>query len=448
MRAPVALIVTVLGLALAACKGEPTSPAAGGVSVLPNPPGPPWPGTASAVTVGERANCLLATDGTPWCWGNTRGVGLRIDIGLRVDPRGNPEPALDSICLANTPIGQLPGWPCNVFHPVRTSTKTFTMFREAPDDAPPCGVDPSGGAYCWDQGPQYDLNPDSTSAGGLAYCGGTLCLYSPQRVHTSQVLRYYSADLQAPCAVAVSGTVLCAGDNRYNLLGSVTTNFRTDTLIPVLGAPASTAVAVAPDGNFACALATTGKVWCWGDNTYGQAGTNSVANRVTTPTPVASSLNFTSIAASLWTACALATSGQAYCWGDSRAGQVGWGGLGISRTPYPVSGGRTFTAIAASQIHFCALDAGGAAWCWGDNYYGQLGVDRTDCDAFLATPCASVPVQVQGGHTFRQISAGTGQTCGVTTSSEVYCWGWAVYGRLGPVPLTTEFIATPVKITP
>src|SRR5207302_4543187 len=106
----------------------------------------------------------------------------------------------------------------------------------------------------------------------------------------------------------------------------------------------------------------------------------------------------------------------------------------------------TFTAITAGAGHFCALDTGGAAWCWGNNYSGELGVDRAACDG--AGLCASAPARVQGGLTFKQLSAGTSMTCGVTTGNEVYCWGATEYGRLGPAALTTTFVSHPVKITP
>jgi alpha-tubulin suppressor-like RCC1 family protein len=321
-------------------------------------------------------------------------------------------------------------------------------LRESVWDSPLCGVDAAGGAYCWDQGPQVAIVPDSVAASSLAYCGATLCLYSPQRVPSAQPLRQYTADLQGPCAVAVSGTVLCSGSNRSNRLGNRSTNFTTDTLVPVLGAPASTFVAASPNGDFACALTTTGKVWCWGKDDYGQVGINVVGSQIATPTQVASTLSFTALAVTLTSACALTTTGQAYCWGDGRQGQIGWNGLGSSPAPYAVSGGRTFTAITAGAGHVCALEAGGAVWCWGDNQLGQLGVALAPAATCGGQLCSAVPVQVQGGLSFRQISAGIGQTCGVTTAGEVYCWGWAAYGRLGPISSSTQLISQSVKIVP
>lgn len=448
-------VIALLGAALAAaCQAESTGPGGGGgVSIYPNPPGPAWSGTAASVTVGERANCLLQADGTVWCWGNTRGLGLQVDIGLRGVPQWeNASGVIDSICFAHrSSLDSIPGWPCNVFHPVRMSTQAFASVRLSPQDAPPCGLNAAGTAYCWSAGPHFDVPADSiTNAGLVSWCGSTLCQYSPQRVHGAQPLRQYLGDLQAPCAVTVSGVVLCSGSNRYNLLGNQSTNLSTDTLVPVLGAPASTAIAVAPGGAFACALATTGKAWCWGENPYGQVGINVFGGQIASPTQVTSNQNFTAIAAGLNTACALNSAGAAYCWGDGRAGQLGWNSTGWSLVPYPVNGSHTFTAITAGTGHFCGLAAGGAVWCWGDNYLGQLGVAVVPGATCGGQLCSAVPVQVQGGHTFQQISAGVGMTCGVTTASEVYCWGWNIYGRLGPAAVAEYDTPhpAPIKITP
>ena len=52
------------------------------VTVYDAPPGPAW-------------------NGTVWCWGNTRGIGLQIDIGLRNVPGWqNADVVIDSICFA------------------------------------------------------------------------------------------------------------------------------------------------------------------------------------------------------------------------------------------------------------------------------------------------------------------------------------------------------------
>jgi hypothetical protein len=438
---------------LACAKSDATGPGGGTrVTVFDAPPGPAWNGTASAVTVGTRANCLLSTDNTVWCWGNTRGGDLRIDIGLRNVPQWqNIDGVIDSICYAKRTGGvEYPvGWPCNVFKPVRLSTRTFSSITLGMREEPLCGIDAGGTPYCWDQEPMTSTTPDSvTNGGSLEWCGRTLCLFAPQPMRTSQKLARFAPN-STLCALSTSGTVLCRGTNYKSLMGNRGISFFSDTLVPVLGAPPASAITASPDGYFGCAIATaTLRVWCWGESLYGAVGNGTFSETVSTPTLTSSTLGFKALVSTLGGNCGLTTAGLAYCWGDGRVGQIGWGGYGWSTTPVAVSGNRAYTQITAGPGHVCALDAGGAAWCWGDNYYGQLGAGRPACTNGPSTSCSTVPVAVQGGLTFRQIAAGIAHTCGVTTGNELYCWGWTNYGRLGLQPLVTEWIATPTRITP
>ena len=447
-RVPFLTAVSLLAALLSCTKNEATGPGTTGVTVYDAPPGPAWNGTAVAISVGDRANCVRQSDGTVWCWGNTRGFGLRIDIGLRNVPgRQNADVVIDSICFAKRTGGveYMVGWPCNVFKPVRVSDRSFASIVVPMMDGALCAIDASGTPYCWDEGAGVITTPDSTSSNGVQWCGTTLCLFRPQQLRTAQKLSTFAPATSA-CALSTSGTVLCRGRNYKYLMGNRGINFVTDTFVPVLGAPTSTAITASPDGYFGCAVATSGRVWCWGESLYGAVGNGSFSETVTTPTLVSSTLNFKALVSTIGTNCGLTTGGLAYCWGDGRRGEIGWNGFGWSTTPYAVSGNRVYTQITAGPGHVCALDAGGSAWCWGDNYFGQLGVTPVGCNG--GPICSPVPVAVQGGHTFKQIAAGIAHTCGVTTNNEVYCWGATQYGHLGLQRLSTPYIAAPTKISP
>jgi len=439
------VLIGLLAATVAACTSDSsTGPGGSGdplAHYIPAPPGPPWSGVATSVTVGEAAVCLLQPDGTPWCWGNRFHLGLpRIDDGLRGPNAGQ---LAASICTKNYLPDDMPGWPCNVLHPVRVSPNSYVSISEPVNDGMFCALDVTQKAFCWGQGAFLSTSYDSIS-GGVEYCGTAPCYYSPQRVRGGLLQEM----VYPACALSAAGAPLCMGGNSYNLLGDTPTLFA-DSLIPVAGAPASTAVALSPFGRFACALATTGKVYCWGWNERGWGvGTDSTGNQVKSPTLIMSNLTFKSLATGSWSACAVSTGGTAYCWGYGGGGLLGWGGNGFSFKPVAVAGAHTFTGITGSGIHFCALDTGAAAWCWGSNMNGELGVARAACDG--ATFCSSSPVAVSGGHTFKQLSAGVAGTCGVTSAGEVYCWGATEYGRLGPGPNPNvqPFVSTPVKITP
>jgi alpha-tubulin suppressor-like RCC1 family protein len=127
------------------------------------------------------------------------------------------------------------------------------------------------------------------------------------------------------------------------------------------------------DGNTACAIATNDKTYCWGQ----------------VPQEVPGAPVFTALAAGDLDYCGLAQSGTVYCWGTNRNGRFGSppNPNVYQSTPLAVPGGQNFTQIAMSQNHMCAIASDGNAWCWGSNGNGELG-DRT------TTP-STTPVRVR-----------------------------------------------------
>src|SRR5664280_1093122 len=62
--------------------------------------------------------------------------------------------------------------------------------------------------------------------------------------------------------------------------------------------------------------------------------------------------------------CALAPSGQAYCWGNNDEGHLGDNTTTQRSTPVAVQqGGTTFTSITSGSFHTCGLTSAGAAYC-------------------------------------------------------------------------------------
>lgn len=119
--------------------------------------------------------------------------------------------------------------------------------------------------------------------------------------------------------------------------------------------------------------------------------------------------------------CAVAIDNRAYCWGWNTFGQIGDGTSSYERpTPTLVTGGLSFRQISAGTSHSCGVTTANRAYCWGGGGVG----DGTNIRRLR-------PVRVAGGLNFRQISAGPTHTCGVTTDDRVYCWGDNVFGQLG-----------------
>ncbi|MFN0178017.1 MAG: RCC1 domain-containing protein [Gemmatimonadales bacterium] len=83
----------------------------------------------------------------------------------------------------------------------------------------------------------------------------------------------------------------------------------------------------------------------------------------------------------------------------------------------------TFTSVGSGPGATCGVTTASAAYCWGYNFSGELG-DGT-------TTSQPSPVLVAGGLSFATASVLGSHTCGVTTTGAAYCWGYNGRGQLG-----------------
>ena len=181
---------------------------------------------------------------------------------------------------------------------------------------------------------------------------------------------------------------------------------------------------IAAGGTHACAITEQGKAYCWGANQFGQLG-NGDATHASSATAVAVTghYQFTSIAASISTTCAITTAGRAYCWGantEEGGGILGNGDIEqlYSDVPVAVVGGLRFETISAGTGFFCGVTRNAKVYCWGNGGDGQLG-DGTHADS-------ASPVAINSTLKFNSVSAANWHTCALSSASDVYCWGDSV----------------------
>lgn len=198
-----------------------------------------------------------------------------------------------------------------------------------------------------------------------------------------------------------------------------------------------------------CAVDSTNKAWCWGDNSQGQLGTGALPDllcnfdptepqRPCRPTPelVVGGTAFRTVSAGQAHTCGLSTAGQVFCWGKNDRGQLGNGTQADSRAPVLVAHSDVFKAVATGDAHSCAINVAGELFCWGDNGRGQLGVlGINTCPTGTPTGCSPVPVRqgtgIPGGSfLFFEVSAGSRFTC-ASNLQTIKCWGENVEGQLG-----------------
>ena len=212
---------------------------------------------------------------------------------------------------------------------------------------------------------------------------------------------------------------------------------------------------------FSCALLSSGKVQCWGNNTLGELGhgtsTAYLSQRPNAIGPVELSANAKaiSIAPSSSMACALLTTDEVQCWGHNALGALGIGSTDpviASSSHIPDSthdlGSASDDDIAASGLvglgtnqkildlsvgynHTCAViqdpQNGDELKCWGGNSNMERGYGTSAPTAGL-TPVGYSAVSISP---VASVSAGAGHTCAVLKSGDVKCWGGNTTGQLG-----------------
>lgn len=173
-------------------------------------------------------------------------------------------------------------------------------------------------------------------------------------------------------------------------------------------------------------MASSGQAYCWGQNGSGQLGDGTGAGS-SVPVQVAPAnggLGVAHVSAGAEFACGLDDQGHAMCWGSNAQGRLGDGTQTSRDLPTPVIGiTQTVTQVDAGHSHACAVDQAGALFCWGDNYRGELG-DGTQTSH-------STPLQVTLPAAVAWVSAGKETTCAVLVSGAAYCWGYNNYGQVG-----------------
>jgi alpha-tubulin suppressor-like RCC1 family protein len=189
----------------------------------------------------------------------------------------------------------------------------------------------------------------------------------------------------------------------------------------------------------------SGSVRCWGKNDHHQLGYASSATIGDDELPTAAGLvdvggRVTQVATGLAYSCALLSTGKVRCWGDNLSGGLGYPGVtsvGDDETPAAagdVDVGGKVTQLVVGMLHTCALLENGKVRCWGSPADGRLGYANANAIGDDETPAAAGDVDVGGKVT--QLAAGDYSTCALLETGKVRCWGAGMRGELGHASLS------------
>ncbi|MEZ4450186.1 MAG: hypothetical protein R3B09_11985 [Nannocystaceae bacterium] len=211
-----------------------------------------------------------------------------------------------------------------------------------------------------------------------------------------------AAGAEHPCALAGSGRAYCWGANSDGALGDGSTS---DRRAPVgVQVPQGLRDLAAGD-RFTCGLAQSGGVLCWGSNdglVLGEAPPSSDPDDGGVR-EVRGVDSVQSLAAGSGFTCAVVQSGEVECWGDNASGQLGVASPAQTKKPVTVRGIAEAVEVVAGRAHACARLRSGAVVCWGANDLGQLGDG--------STKGRSVPAPVQGLADAVELVGGSDHNC-------------------------------------
>lgn len=272
-------------------------------------------------------------------------------------------------------------------------------------------------AYCG--GINGTFNPTGANAGaatvaGLAKVGGDLA---------SGVVNAVDAGEEFACAIKGGTEVYCWGRNYEGQLGigsdSPGDEFNEFPVKALL--PAGTVSQLSVGDSHACAI-VAGAVYCWGYASHGQVGNGATTGYVLSPVAVAGMTGVTRVVAHDGMTCAIKSSGV-YCWGYNKNNRFGPGkteGADYATPEQVLStglpSGTVVADIAMGDSNSCALTSTGAMYCWGAGPYGELGIGSGS----VAEGTPVTPIGMDSGVT--SISLSFYHVCAVKNGA-AYCWG-------------------------
>ncbi len=379
------------------------------------------------ISLGAEYSCVVTDAGTVQCWGDN-GAG-QLGTGDRL--------------TSTTP---------------RFVTGVSSVRELASGDSHTCALINGGTVKCW-----------GLDGSGQVGNGAPLAdVLTPQTVLGLTGVTQIAAGGFHTCALLTAGTVKCWGQDGSGQLGDGAPGDFATAPQPVIGLPGGDpVVAVSGGESHTCAATQARKLWCWGQNGFGQLGNNATTPSAV-PVPVnepgpstAPITDVIAVTSGGYHSCAILdrTDRPTYCWGANNFGQLGHATpvvddvmspsgdpllVQVDDDPSPlVTDPMPFNnanAVSGGMQHTCARVTGGSVWCWGQNGAGQLGFDANPLDdhASDSTYADDVP-----GLTASAVVAGGYHTCALSGGG-TQCWGYNFFGQLGGYDNQVE---TPTTVT-
>ena len=348
---------------------------------------------AEAIALGDAHACVLMSDGSVRCWGDdSLGQG-----------GGYGEPVSDARAVV------VPGG------------VSFSSLDAGGDTT--CAIATGDGSvYCWGRGGAGQRGD------GLGMHGSTPALVVQSDGTPLAGVREVATGLTHTCAVvgpATGGEVWCWGANDAGQQAAVGDDRFVATRAEAFDSTLALDVRVGP--GLTCIIDADRYVRCagWGKHNPRGDGLDDlhyVSRATAAPIGFA---ELSGLTASGDAACAYGETAGLWCWGYA-AHTIGT--IADAESPWSIPhqlGLEAPAELVLGDEHACARWTDGRTTCWGEPARLGAALDRTTPVGF------DEAVERSELHGARDLDARGLDTCGVSETGEVYCWGYDDTGELG-----------------
>lgn len=289
-------------------------------------------GDAIELATGLSHACAIRRAGTVTCWG----INLFGQLGDGTTQRSSSAVPVggvtDAVALAaGTSFtcalirgGTVTCWGANYSGQLGDGTKTSRGTAAPVNDVTgavaiaagehhACAIVSGGAVKCWGKNDEGQLGN-----------GSTLESLAPTAVSISDAVQVVAAS-RFTCARLRSGQVSCWGANTLGQLGSGSPNAAPNP--SPIQTTVTDGVSIWVGYEHACAARTNGEVSCWGQAGSGQVGSGSVPEDASVPRPTAvvGVTGALAVGTGGDHSCATTSTGAIFCWGANTFGQLGTG---------------------------------------------------------------------------------------------------------------------------
>ncbi len=344
----------------------------------PDEPAVP-PGTWRSVTAGDVHTCGIRTDGTLWCWGSDE-------------------------------AGQIANPDLEVNSPAQIGAARW--LEVSGRGATTCAIAEDHSLWCFGANINGQLGVGAGHPGLNQVAGGPWEHVEAAGLHT--------------CAIATDTTLWCWGDNSYGELGDGT-NIGSLVPVPVALEARDHWRSITLGAWHTCGIRDDDSLWCWGQALYGALADPNLAPGVSQLVPNRVRGTWVKVAAGALHSCAISTDGHLRCWGYNASGELGDGTTSQSYLGVDVGGqADDWVDLIAGYEHNCGARKSGELYCWGDNRHGQI--PNGDVGDIASTP---VPIDPRVAPWTGAHGLGVDHSCLIDSDNRLACVGGNSDGQLG-----------------